>query len=163
MYFHKLNLYLNQATTIQSFIIHLIYKDTGLFTSGIFVIELDLELCTCHIPSIYFDQLIFETLDTVCPDLFLFQTSSIISICIRLIHMSYSDQLILQTSDMAIWTSFNSSLIDILHLCESNVPVESGYLLRKIKSPNDAHPNNLSTSITFVEDTMSRSHTTHHS
>jgi len=138
MYFYKLNFYLNQTTTIQSFIIHLtsyIYwltnKDTRLSTSGrLLWIELDSEVCTCHIPSICFDQLIFQTSDTTCADQLIFQTSGTVLICTGLIHMSYSDQLIFQTSDMVIWTSFDSSPTDKLHLYESNVPVELGYLLR---------------------------------
>jgi len=133
-----LNLYLNKTTTIQSFIIHLTSyihwltnKDIRLSTSERHsCIELDSEVCTCHIPSICSDQLIFQTSNTVCLDQFLFQTSGTVPICTRLIHMSYSDQLIFQTSDVVIWTSFDSSPTGKLHLYESNVPVESGYTLR---------------------------------
>ena len=51
----------------------------------------------------------------------------------------------------------NLLLTGYLHLYESNVPVESGYLL---EFPNNVHPNNLNTGISFPEDTMFQSHTT---
>jgi len=58
IYFYKLDFYLNKTTTIQSIIIHLTSyihwltnKDTRLYTSGRHsCIELDSEVCTCHIP-----------------------------------------------------------------------------------------------------------------
>jgi len=118
----------NNKSKLSQFISHTKTLDSLLPEDS--CIELDLELCTCHIRSICSDQLIFQTSDTICSNQFLFQTSDTVPICTRLIHMSYSDQLIFQTSDIAIWTSFESSLIGNLHLCESIVPLESGYLLR---------------------------------
>jgi len=136
IYFHKLNIYLNQTTTIQTFIIHLTYKDTWLFTSwrlmhwvrlrGLHLSYTIYLFWLAHISNLGY------SLSRSVPISNLWYNSHMhkVNPYVLLIHMSYSDQLIFQTSDMAIWTSFDSSLTGKLHLYESNVPRESGYLLR---------------------------------
>ena len=91
MYFHKLNFYINPKTTNPTFIIHPTYKDTGLSTSGRHLcIELDSEVCTCHIPPICCDRAYFKPRIQTIPIRLIFQTSD--PICTGLIHMSYFDQ-----------------------------------------------------------------------